>query len=129
MLDYHRRKMLTFTIQNSVLEPASHGKDLVMAVLPLAFVDSISRRENWRGATGGIPRSTTNARRRRFSTLNERIKSEGQGHESLRPLPRGLFVLPCVIKRVHTIHHSVTSLLVTSRGKGDYELKADSHSA
>ena len=58
-----RRKIHTCTMQNSVVEPASHGMDVVIAVLPSAFVDTMFRRKDWRGEqrTGGTPRSTTNA--------------------------------------------------------------------
>lgn len=55
--------MPTSTMQNSVLEPAPHGIDSMIALLPSAFVDLIFRRKDWRGTTGtgGIPRSATNA--------------------------------------------------------------------
>ena len=42
----------TSTIHSSVLEPASHGMDLMIAVLPSEFCDTILRRKVWRGRNG-----------------------------------------------------------------------------
>ena len=59
----------TSTMQNSVLESASHGMDSVTVVLPSAFTDTTFRRKDWRGATGGSPRKIST--RTSVSTLKE----------------------------------------------------------
>ena len=75
-------------MQSSTLEPASHGKDSIIVMLPSVFSALIVRKKDWKWTTGEIPPSTMNTGKR-VSTLNEPINSEG------------LFVLQCVT-RVHT---------------------------
>ena len=38
-------------MHNSTLEPASHGMDSMMVMLPSSFAESIFRRKDWRGTT------------------------------------------------------------------------------
>ena len=60
-----RRNTHTSTMQNSVLEPASHGTDFVIAVVPSVFVDTTFRRKDCTRPRGGNSRSTTSAEKAR----------------------------------------------------------------
>ena len=70
-------------MQNSVLEPASHGIDLVMAVLPSEFIDTIFRRKDWRRRKERKPKKDdTRSEAGRYVSRTNKY-SEGQECESL----------------------------------------------
>ena len=45
-------------MQTSTLEPASHGTDSIVVMLPSVFSDLIVRKKDWRWTTGANPTST-----------------------------------------------------------------------
>ena len=50
----------TSTMQSSALEPASHGTDSMIVMLPSVYSDLMVRRKDWTGTTDGNPQSTMN---------------------------------------------------------------------
>lgn len=121
---FFRRTIRTSTMQNSVVEPASHKTDLTMAVLPSEFLDTIFSRKDWRGQRVEIQGARRTARR--VSASSERIYLRGQGRESLRPFTTRPLCTAVFQTGTQFLLHSVISS--SPLGEGDSGLKTDSHS-